>query len=80
MYKKSVHGETPHQFNDSDLTLQYIFHQIIDVLFFFKLKKKPRYFHTLKLQPSFELWTYYIYDNGLMFNSDCKCLPMPNGF
>ena len=58
---KIVHGEKSHQFNDSDLTLQYIFHQILDILFFY-LEKKPRFFHTLKLQPSFELWTY-IYDN-----------------
>lgn len=38
---KIVHGEKSHQFNDSDLTLQYIFHQIIDILFFYKLKKTP---------------------------------------
>ena len=39
--QKIVHGEKSHQFNDSDLTLQYIFHQIIYILFFYKLKKNP---------------------------------------
>ena len=41
--QKIVYGEKRHQFNDSDLTLQYLFHQIIDILFFY-IEKNPDFF------------------------------------